>query len=544
MGTVDKFGIARLLDPANGQFSGQQRVNAELFSAIEILGRKLERSEAERDRLTRRLALIESAATVDEKTGKLYLPAVMEPSALPRAAEHTASKWIVSTALMSSTIALLSLFLVLFHEPPPALTKEQVALLDTLKGPQFSLTSVESGAWKHPEAVAQMPDSAELLKHEQVAEVPKPAAPLPAVNAPVVAEVPPQPQPQPAEVKVADVKPQPAASVVKSDSPQDAFIPGEDKLAGKAVVKDSAQKPGTQVAGNDTSSPEIPQEMTPDTALPAKLAQLESRAFHGIPEAQHDIATLYASGKLVAQNYPRAIYWFNKSAEGGVANANYNLGVIYQQGLGVGADMPKAISWYEKAAELGHPEAMYNLGIAYVEGIGTKVSIEKGVSYFKRAANAGVTQAAYNLGVLYESSFIGPVDMGKAQEWYKVAAAGGHAEARAAVTRLGGPADQALTLAETVEPAAGGASAVDNAPPLDENNRAIAPKFNSGVLAKVQQELIHQGLLAGKTDGVMNPQTADAIRAYQRKLGLQEDGEASQVLLDKMEQSASAASNR
>ena len=56
--------------------------------------------------------------------------------------------------------------------------------------------------------------------------------------------------------------------------------------------------------------------------MPAKLAQLEKRAFQGIPEAQHDMATLYASGKLVAQNYPRAIHWFTKSADGGVANAS------------------------------------------------------------------------------------------------------------------------------------------------------------------------------------------------------------------------------
>jgi len=509
MSTVDKFGIARLLNPENEQLIGQQRVNAEIFMAMEILGRKLERSETERDRLTRRLALIESAATVDAKTGKLYLPVVMDPAAPPRVAERATSGWVVAASLMSCTIALFALSLTLFHEPQPALTQEQVAMLDTMKTSQFSLRATpENNAWKRPAAEAPMPEAPpELARQEQTAEASK-LADVPVVNVPAVVAIAPQaapikaPEPQPAELAKAE---------------RTLSIPREEPV--KVVT--AAEAPA--------------QDLPPDSGLPEKLAQLEARAYHGIPEAQHDMATLYASGKLVAQNYTRAIYWFTKSADGGVANANYNLGVIYQQGLGGKADMPKALAWYAKAAELGHPEAMYNLGIAYLEGIGTKADIEKGVSYFKRAAKAGVALAAHNLGVLYESNFIGAIDTDKALEWYRVAADTGHAEARTAVARLSGAAaDQALTLADTTEPAAGGSSLVDG------NNRALAPKFKNDLLAKVQQELVHQGLLSGAVDGLMTPQTEDAIRAHQKKLGLREDGLASEVLLDNMQKSASA----
>ena len=62
MGTVSKFQRARLLNPDHARLNGQERVNAEIFTAMEILGRKLERSEAERDRLARRLALIPERA--------------------------------------------------------------------------------------------------------------------------------------------------------------------------------------------------------------------------------------------------------------------------------------------------------------------------------------------------------------------------------------------------------------------------------------------------------------------------------------------------
>src|ERR1700735_2906613 len=104
MGTVNKFGTAQLLDPSNAALDGQARVNAEIFTAVEILGRKLERVEAERDRLARRLALIESAATVDEKTGKLYLPVVMNEGTAS-VKEYATPRWIISTSLMSSAIA-------------------------------------------------------------------------------------------------------------------------------------------------------------------------------------------------------------------------------------------------------------------------------------------------------------------------------------------------------------------------------------------------------------------------------------------------------
>src|ERR1700722_4419669 len=120
MTVVNKFGAARLLDPTNATLDGQARVNAEIFTAVEILGRKLERVEAERDRLARRLALIESAATVDEKTGKLYLPVVMSEDAAP-VKEYVTPKWMIPVSLMSSAIALFSLGMVMFHEPAPAL---------------------------------------------------------------------------------------------------------------------------------------------------------------------------------------------------------------------------------------------------------------------------------------------------------------------------------------------------------------------------------------------------------------------------------------
>ncbi|MBI3441153.1 MAG: SEL1-like repeat protein [Proteobacteria bacterium] len=541
MDTSDRFGIVRLLDPNNAQFSGQQRVNAEIFTAMEILGRKLERSESERDRLARRLALIESAATVDERTGKLYLPVVMDDRAPPQAAESASSKWVIAASLMSSSIALFALGLVLFREPSMTSGPEQIAAMDTFRTPRFALEMSENGTWKRPGAPAQLPGAAELMRQEKMAEAPKLDAVSPGM--PVVAAAPSGPSRtgagSPPGTQVAETATVDEKAVVEKT--QTSIL----QVADKNVAPPPETKRGAmslaemkvRVTPAGSAAVETMQSFPPDRSLPEKLAQLEARAYQGVPEAQHDMATLYASGKLLAQNYPRAIYWFSKAADGGVANANYNLGVIYQQGLGVKRDMQRALGWYEKAAELGHPEAMYNLGIAYAEGIGTPANIEKGVSYFKRAAHAGVAQAAYNLGVLYESTYTGSVDTNKALEWYQVAADAGHAEARAAVNRLNGSVDQGLVLANTVEPAGGG----DRDPSLTNDGRAPAPPFNGTILAKVQQELVRQGLLSGKADGVMTPQTEDAIRANQKKLGLKEDGQASQGLLDELIKSSSSS---
>jgi len=596
----------RMIDPSNAALDGQARVNAEIFAAVEILGRKLERVEGERDRLARRLALIESSATVDEKTGKLYLPALVQQSRAP-AAPQAAPKWMVSATVMSSAVALFALGLVLFREPVPALTKDQVALLESLRSSQFTQLSPDSKSWKSlapedtaadtastapvtsatapvatpapavatsipapvaqtaaavPAAPAQLPSPSELEKLEQTAEAAKPvtAAPTP-VTADASAPLP---------LTKAEKT---ATAAAPAASPQEVVIPGEEETPVKVPAKTAKKEAAPAAAHADDEvatkgvTTVVPTSddaggLTPDTTLPKKLATLQKRAYQGIPEAQHDLATIYAAGTAVPQDYHRAAFWFTKAADGGVANANYNMGVIYHQGLGVPVDMGKALEWYAKAAELGHPEAMYNLGIAYIEGIGTKTDIDKGVSYFKRAAKAGVTQAAYNLGVLYESNFIGKIDTQKAIVWYKVAAKAGHTGARDALARLqngstdttqaADSGDQAQTLANKVEPAAGGEEETgegDSSPapvlaqPASES--AVPPADGPHtLLADIQRILIKQGTLPGRPDGVLSQQTEDAIRSSEKRFNLTEDGQPSQELLEKLLQAPPTAADK
>jgi peptidoglycan hydrolase-like protein with peptidoglycan-binding domain len=54
------------------------------------------------------------------------------------------------------------------------------------------------------------------------------------------------------------------------------------------------------------------------------------------------------------------------------------------------------------------------------------------------------------------------------------------------------------------------------------------------LIGRVQMELARHGLDPGAADGVATPKIRDAIAAYQRQMGLEVTGEASQNLLDHM----------
>jgi TPR repeat protein len=579
---ANRFGTARILGDLSAEVTPQERVNLEMLRAVESLGKRLERTESERDRLAARLALIEASATIDEKTGKLYLPVVVDPKTpLPQA---QVPLWAVGTSVFSSVLALFALGLSLWHTPEgPQLTPRQLAALNALAGPMQMADAKLSNSWKKVDEVegvapaaaktAEPVRSAALPTHmyhatfgpEQppVAEasegwslagtstetpvvksapalIEEAEGPAPTVTGPVSsgarlapvekAEAPAQ-KPVVAEAPKAAPAPKPtvtAEAVEPSEEPaEEKTAQAEDKPIAltPAPEKLAEQKPAEKSTGID---------INPDPALSQQLQELERKAFAGSPEAQHDLATLYAAGKSVTQDYKRAAYWFYKAADGGIANADYNLGVMFQQGMGVKKDVNKALGWYEKAAQLGHPEAMYNLGIAYVEGVGTTRNIDRGVSYFKKAANAGVAQAAYNLGVLYESNFVGPINLAKAAEWYQVAADEGHASAKDAVARLkqqiavaSKTGDQGAKVAASVEPASGIKEDEEmgegDASPLDAK---------LALLVKTQEALIAHGDLSGKPSGLLDEKTMQVIRSWQNRLGLEITGQPTQELLD------------
>lgn len=409
--------------------SHQERINREMFRAIEMLGRKIERAQHADEDVMLRLKEIEAAASVDEATGKLYLPVVANAPLPP--AVIRAPRWHGVAAVASGVLAATAIALILLQGGAPALTPAQLAALETLMHPAAKeVAAADIDVRKFTAPPVEVASNEALLSAAELAMM-NPAAGNDAPDAVPDTE-------DDDNDDTANADPQDGAA--QDDNDDD----GIDNGNGGDLTVAPQSPPEEQVSADaaDTFS------VAPDTSLPTRLAPLEKSAFMGIPAAQHDLAAIYAAGKDVAQDYTRAAFWFRRAADNGVANAHYNLGVMYQQGLGVTKDAAAALRWYETAAKLGHPEAMYNLGIAFIEGVGTPRDTARGMGYFKQAANAGVAQAAYNLGVLYESNFMGEPDNAKAAQWYQVAANEGHGDAKVALQRLNAP------LA-SVEPAAG-----------------------------------------------------------------------------------------
>ena len=265
-------------------------------------------------------------------------------------------------------------------------------------------------------------------------------------------------------------------------------------------------------------------QIKPDPDLPEIAKKIETQAFEGVPEAQHDMGAIYVAGHGQAkQDVDRAVAWFEVASVNGVANAKYNLGVMYHQGMGVGKDLDKALLLYEEAAAIGHPEAQYNLGIANIEGIGVPYNPQKAAHYFESAARNNVVEAAYNLGLIYENGLLGSPRPDEALMWYKEAADKGNPEAKAALSQLaesiGVRLDDVNRIVENVRKEKG--------LPASTGLGSVQQKL----VSQIQHELMRLGLYPGPVDGQNGPMTADAIRSYQGFADMIPDGKPTEDLL-------------
>lgn len=129
----------------------------------------------------------------------------------------------------------------------------------------------------------------------------------------------------------------------------------------------------------------------------------------GDADAQFDVGICYFLGEpalgmppseLIEQNYEKAIYWYEKSAEQGNVKAQRNLGRMYEEGIGVAQDYQKARKWYEKAAKGEDLDALFRLATLHYKGLGGSQNFKEALDLYKRAAtlNPG---AQYMVAYMY-----------------------------------------------------------------------------------------------------------------------------------------------
>lgn len=266
---------------------------------------------------------------------------------------------------------------------------------------------------------------------------------------------------------------------------------------------------------------------------------LRAAAVAGDSGAAAELAARYAEGKLVERDLSKAAYWYERAAERGNAVAQYRLASLYQRGAGVEADRATAAAWFKQAANLGNVGAMHNLAVMMSDSVEGAANYAGAVSYYRAAANHGVADSQYNLGVIYARGLGAGKDLGEAYKWFALAAASGDDEAGSHRDEIGRhlssedlAAAQRAVAAWRPRPMVAKANAPAATPRRESLETAeISEADRRSLVAKIQTLLADQGYDPGPADGFEGPKTQQAVRAYQRNIGLAETGEISNDLV-------------
>jgi len=172
----------------------------------------------------------------------------------------------------------------------------------------------------------------------------------------------------------------------------------------------------------------------------------------GDAHAQHGVGMLYEMGQGVPYADAKAAAdWYQKAAAQNYAPALNNLARLYADGRGVAQDLPKAIELWSRAAEAGNVTARFNLGLQYANGSGVPKDMKKAASYLLQAAESGLAEAQFAVAGFYRDGTGFEKDVAAARLWYDRAATAGFEPARKELAALDKPAAPAVSTAPAVD---------------------------------------------------------------------------------------------
>jgi localization factor PodJL len=299
----------------------------------------------------------------------------------------------------------------------------------------------------------------------------------------------------------------------------------------------------TAAASPSATTPAATSAPATGIAVPATITPkaLADAAASGDPQALFEIGARYTDGRGVTVDMKEAARWYQLSADRGLAPAQYRLGSLYEKGNGVDRDVKKAIGLYTQAANAGNASAMHNLAVLYASGAEGAPNYKAAVEWFTKASNLGVTDSQFNLAILHARGNGTPQNLDESYKWFAIAAKGGDKDAaqkRDEVAKAMKP-DQlanARTKVDTWKPMPIDAKA--NAVTLPDawgKNQASSSTIDMGkAIRNIQAILNHKGYDAGQPDGMMGKKTVLAIKAFQRKNGLSDDGNITEELVRKL----------
>lgn len=328
----------------------------------------------------------------------------------------------------------------------------------------------------------------------------------------------------------------------------EATASGESRPVVRPVDSDAEEISGTvaDAAPLEADAAAIPEPEIGNGAL-------RQAVLAGDPRAMFEIARRYTDGAGVERDLAKAAEWYEYAARGGSAPAQYRLANFLEKGHGLAMDVEKSAMWYQRAAEQGNALAMHNLAVLFTSGlVGGRADMASAVGWFHKAADLGVKDSQVNLGIIYAKGLGVEADLVEAYKWLSIAARGGDADAAAKRDTLAGamrpeqlqkargqaelwkpepldPQANASTPDPQWEPTAGKQAAASQPAP-----QAQTDPSSEQAVATVQSLLKRLGYDPGPADGKMGARTRDAVRAFQRKAGLPENGEVTTELLQKL----------
>jgi TPR repeat protein len=199
-----------------------------------------------------------------------------------------------------------------------------------------------------------------------------------------------------------------------------------------AVLQRLVRTSDSEQASSRSSRAALPQwvnEDLPTHDAPA-IYGYRIAAEQGNARASYELATMYAKGEGVPQDYVTAAFWYREAAKQGSVPAQSSLGSAYADGQGVPRNYAKAVDWYHKAAGKGDVAAQYDLGVLYAKGQGVRQSYGNADRWFRRAAEQGDANAQSSLGMAYANAQGVPRNYAKAAQWFRRAAAHGNSDAQ------------------------------------------------------------------------------------------------------------------
>ena len=195
---------------------------------------------------------------------------------------------------------------------------------------------------------------------------------------------------------------------------------------GKGAITAEKSVPVPGRSSSDTSKKKADQADASKTKDDDR-SRYEAACQNGNADACNRLGVMYATGKGVVPNIPRAAKLYRKACDCGSAVGCANLGYIYQYGKDGTQDYVSAIACYKKACDGGNAGGCTNLGLMYEKGHGVNQDNMAAAHYYKKGCDDGNAAGCTNLGYMYEFGYGVNEDKKLAADYYQKGCDSGNA---------------------------------------------------------------------------------------------------------------------